>query len=161
VLAPTQLLGLWRLQRRLVDRIPGRSGRVDGMLELTGHEDEVRWSERGLLTWGDEQLRVTRELRICRDDDESGWLVCFEDGRLFHPWHPGVPVVHECAADTYRGVIDVDPTWTRLRVLWDVTGPDKQQRLYTRCARVLTPVEAAALAARRKHAGQPSSTSST
>lgn len=160
MVAPTQLLGLWRLQRRLIDRAAGRSGRVDGMLELAMDGAEVRWSERGWLTWGDERFRVTRELRICRGDDEHGmdagtpvvpgWTVCFEDGRPFHPWVPGEPVEHVCGEDTYRGLVDVDATWTTLRVLWDVTGPAKAQRLFSRCTRVLTPVEAAAIAARRR-----------
>jgi len=45
----------------------------------------------------------------------------------------GAPLVHPCRADLYRGVVSVDRA--QLRVLWDVTGPGKDVRLFTRCRR--------------------------
>jgi hypothetical protein len=104
-------------------------------LELDAGGDEVRWSETGTLTWNGQRLAVYRHLRIVRDGGSGGWMVCFEDGGPFHPWRPGAAVVHPCRADTYRGVVDVDPARTELRVLWDVTGPAKDRRLFTRCVR--------------------------
>ena len=65
--------------------------------------------------------------------DGSGWLVCFDDGRPFHRWQPGAPITHPCRADVYRGVVSADPA--ELRVLWDVSGPGKDVRLFTRCRR--------------------------
>jgi hypothetical protein len=134
---PTDLLGDWRLARRVLDRRTGQFGRVTGSLELTVQGSIVRWVERGELAWAGSLFEVSRELHIV--PHLGGWNVCFSDGRLFHPWRPGGVVEHPCAADVYRGLIVADSTWTRLRVLWDVTGPTKQQRIVTRCVRSVSP----------------------
>ena len=134
---PPELVGTWQLRRRITDRLGGRPqfGSVTGTLtlELVPAGDEVRWHEEGTLAWNGQQLAVYRHLRIVRD--EAGWTVRFEDGGEFHPWRPGRTVVHPCRADTYRGLVDVDATRTELRVLWDVTGPAKDRRLFTRAVR--------------------------
>lgn len=134
---PTDLLGVWQLQRRLVDRRAGRFGHVSGWLELTLVGSVVHWLELGELAWGGGVFEVTRELHIVADG--AGWQVRFADGRPFHPWRPGEVVEHPCRDDVYRGLVRVDPARTRLRVLWDVTGPAKDQRIVTRCARSLSP----------------------
>ncbi|MBV9592233.1 MAG: hypothetical protein JO147_00335 [Actinobacteria bacterium] len=128
---PTDLLGRWSLRRRVVDRHAGVTGRVEGTLELSAVGDEVRWVETGTLRWLAGDYPVTRELVITRDP--SGWMVRFADGREFHPWLPGMVVTHPCRADVYRGLITIDRRRTRLRVLWDVAGPSKNQRLVTTC----------------------------
>lgn len=138
---PTDLLGDWLLARRIVDRATSggapRFGRVTGTLTLTAAgAGEVEWHERGSLSWGGRDLPVFRTLRVVRR--AGGWMVCFEDGREFHPWQPGATVVHPCRADTYRGLVDVAADRSVLRVLWDVTGPTKDTRLFTRCTRVLS-----------------------
>jgi hypothetical protein len=131
---PTDLLGVWQLERRLVDRRAGQSGHVTGWLELTLRGSVVHWLELGELAWGGRRFEVTRELHVVAAD-AGGWDVRFTDGRLFHPWRPGELVEHPCAADLYRGLIAVDRSRTRLRVLWDVAGPGKDQRILTRCRR--------------------------
>jgi hypothetical protein len=141
---PTALLGSWSLHRRVVDRASGLLGRVQGTLLVTTDGPDLRWVEQGTLTWPEGLLPVTRELRIT--PHRCDWLVCFADGREFHPWRPGQPVMHQCRADTYRGFLVVDAGWTRLRICWDVIGPTKQQRLFTRCLRLdvyeeLAPLE--------------------
>jgi hypothetical protein len=137
VVEPTDLLGTWRLARRIVTRDGGRRqfGQVHGTLTLTPGPGTVEWHERGTLSWNGQHLAVTRSLRVVRRDD--GWMVCFDHGGEFHPWRPGAPVVHPCRADTYCGLVDVDDARGQLRVLWDVTGPDKDRRLFTRCTRTL------------------------
>jgi hypothetical protein len=134
---PTDLLGVWQLQRRLVDRRTGQFGRVSGWLELTLVGGVVHWLELGELEWDGRSFEVTRELHIVRAGD--GWEVRFTDGRAFHPWRPGALVEHPCRADLYRGLVSVDVGHQRLRVLWDVTGPGKDQRIVTRCVRSLSP----------------------
>jgi Family of unknown function (DUF6314) len=131
---PVELLGRWALRRRVRDEVSGLTGRVFGTLELRADGAEVRWLESGTFTWAGGQTAVSRELRIRPDADR--WLVCFADGREFHPWQPGRPVLHPCRADTYRGLVVVDSDRRRLRVAWDVTGPAKQQRLISRCLRL-------------------------
>jgi hypothetical protein len=134
---PTDLLGVWQLERRLVDRDTGGHGTVSGWLELTLVGSVVHWLELGTLHWGGSSYEVTRELHIVPDG--PGWQVRFDDGRSFHPWRPGEIVEHPCRADLYRGLIRVNDGRTRMRVLWDVTGPLKDQRIVTRCVRSLSP----------------------
>ena len=138
VVEPTDLLGTWTLARRIVDRrtATGRPqfGRVTGTLTLAAEGDgHVSWSEHGTLTWAGQRLPVFRNLRVVQGP--AGWTVCFEDGHEFHPWRPSAPLVHPCRADTYHGIVDVDDSRRVLRVLWDVTGPAKDARLFTRCTR--------------------------
>jgi len=126
---PTQLLGRWRLDRRVADRCAGLCGQMTGQLELVPCADGVRWAERGVFSYAGRRFDSTRDYLIRRRGD--GWVVCFADGREFHPWRPGAVVEHPCRADLYRGLIDARPGL--LRVLWDVRGPGKDQRLVTRC----------------------------
>lgn len=135
---PTDLLGVWQLERRLVDRQIGGFGHVTGWLELTLVGSVVHWLELGELHWNGGRYEVTRELHIVPVED--GWQVRFADGREFHPWRPGELVEHPCRSDLYRGLINVDRESRRLRVLWDVTGPLKDQRIVTRCVRSISPV---------------------
>ncbi|GAA3381991.1 DUF6314 family protein [Cryptosporangium minutisporangium] len=130
---PRGLVGKWTLARRLVDRTAGAYGSVAGTLQVTPDGDGVRLAERGVLAWQGARYPVSRVSRLRRRDGE--WWMHFEDGRPFHPWRPGSPVVHPCAADTYAGLVVVDRDGTRLRTLWDVTGPTKNQRLITRFTR--------------------------
>lgn len=134
---PTDLLGVWQLDRRLVDRQQGMFGRVHGWLELTLVGSVVHWLELGELFWRGASYEVTRELHIVPVAD--GWQVRFTDGRPFHPWRPGELVEHPCRSDLYRGLIKVDGARKRMRVLWEVTGPLKDQRIVTRCVRSLSP----------------------
>lgn len=130
LVSPLQLLGEWRLDRRLIDRRTGQHGTVRGRLVLASDGTGVRWSEQGELQWGGALFPISRELTIVAD--QLGWQVCFRDGRPFHRWQPGSVVVHPCRADSYCGLITVDRSRTRMRVLWDVVGPAKQQRILTR-----------------------------
>ena len=134
--APTDLLGGWRFERRILERDSGRPrfGRVAGTLTFSLDGDAVDWRERGILTWNGQQLAVFRDLRIVPRGGD-GWMVVFDHGGDFHPWRPGAPVVHPCRADTYRGLVALDRGGDRLRVLWDVSGPDKDHRLFTRASR--------------------------
>jgi hypothetical protein len=134
---PTDLLGVWQLERRLVDRRAGQFGYVRGWLELTLVGGVVHWLELGELDWDGRTFEVTCELHLVRVGDD--WEVRFTDGRLFHPWRPGSCVEHPCRNDLYRGLVRIDPARQRLRVLWDVRGPAKHQRIVTRCVRSLSP----------------------
>jgi hypothetical protein len=125
-----RLLGRWELRRRVADRRAGLVGAVHGELTLSTVDDGVRWAETGTLHWDGRRMPVHRTLLV-RDG-----FVYFEDGRPFHPWRPGETVVHPCAVDVYTGLVVVDRDATRLRTLWDVRGPAKDQRLVTRCVRL-------------------------
>lgn len=121
MLDPLSLLGAWSLERTITDRVEAETTRVSGTLTLSSAGDDVVWSEVGQWSRRGALLPVSRTLAVVRR--ESGWWVLFEDGREFHPWSPGEPVVHPCGADTYRGLVEGDgEVW---RVTWEVTGPAK------------------------------------
>jgi hypothetical protein len=60
----------------------------------------------------------------------------FADGSPFHPWVVNEPVVHPCAADTYRGEVTVVGP-DELLITWDVTGPTKNQLIVSRLRRAV------------------------
>jgi hypothetical protein len=142
---PTALIGVWSLHRRVVDRVASLAGQVHGTLTIAADDAGLIWFEQGTFTWRSDggpatstQTRstsITRTLALRQHDD--GWWMTFADGSLFHPWRPGEQVVHPCSADVYTGIVTVEPN--RLRTLWDVTGPSKDQRLITRFTRLATP----------------------
>jgi len=127
VLTPTDLLGEWRLDRTIEDRLAGQHGTVTGTTTLTATApDEVRWDESGTMTLGGRTTPVSRTLTVRRGPDGT-WTVHFSDGRVFHPWTWGSTVEHACAPDDYRGILDGDRTrWT---VRWVVAGPAKDHTL--------------------------------
>jgi hypothetical protein len=121
------------LQRRVADRRTGQYGRVQGTLTIAAQGDGLAWRETGTLTMAGRTHDVSRSYLLA-----DGW-VFFDDGRPFHPWRPGEWVEHLCGEDTYRGLVDVEPT--RVRTLWDVAGPAKEQRLITRLTRIWQTAE--------------------
>lgn len=131
---PTTLLGTWGLSRSIDDRLTGQRSRVEGRLSLRAiTPDRVEWLEEGRWHQIGGDVDVRRSLWLVRDEDTRDWWVRFEDHRDFHPWTPGVAVVHPCGADTYRGVVLGTPRrWT---VEWDVSGPAKDYRMTTELSR--------------------------
>jgi hypothetical protein len=107
---------------------------------LTVEPDELglRWRETGTLTWDGRQLAAERTLAV-RPVDGRWWLT-FADGGLFHPWVIGEPLIHPCAADTYRGLIECRGP-SSLRITWDVTGPSKDQLIVSRLVRDEVPFD--------------------
>jgi hypothetical protein len=132
---PTALVGVWSLERSLLDRRTGHTGSVIGTLEVgVLDRDTFRWYEAGEFTWGGVTRAATRSLRLRRIDGR--WWCTFADGGLFHPWQPGLEVTHPCRADLYRGRIEL-PNREQMRMTWDVTGPAKDERYdttFTRCS---------------------------
>lgn len=102
-------------------------GTAFGTLDVSQLGPAVRWRERGVLQWQGKSLPFFRNLG-CELLDGRWWMT-FEDGRLFHPWSPGVRVVHPCAADTYTGRVEVAAD--TMTTHWVVTGPAKNQVLHT------------------------------
>ncbi len=138
---PRTLLGQWRLQRYVEDRL-GPARTVVGTLSLEADgTDRIRWREVGTMSWVDGETEVSRELTLVREPDGAGWTVHFADGRVFHPWRPGRQVHHPCGSDDYRGLVEVDPrdvhgAPTGWSVRWDVTGPAKDYTMTTRLSRI-------------------------
>src|SRR4051812_18419804 len=129
--SPTALLGTWTLTRTVDDRRAGERRDVLGTATLTlDGPERVTWREAGTMTWPGHAVPVLRSLYVVREP--AGWLVHFEDGRVFHPWSVGDWVEHPCAPDHYRGLIETqgDPVerWT---VVWEARGPEKDYRMVT------------------------------
>jgi hypothetical protein len=120
------LLGEWAVERRVVDLRAGREGEFTGTARFEPAEGGLRWDERGRLRLGDYDGPAGRRLLVTRTG--GGWMVAFADGRRFHPLDLAGTVEHRCGDDVYTGEYrrhGVD----ELRVLWDVTGPQKRQRI--------------------------------
>jgi len=133
MVAPTDLVGKWRLARTIDDRLAGERLTVDGETVLSHETDgRVRWYESGTMHHGTDDLPVFRTLFVEPRGDE--WFVTFEDGRDFHPWSPGAEVVHPCGADTYTGHVEVlsPDRWT---VTWRSEGPAKDYTMISTLTR--------------------------
>ena len=131
---PATLLGSWRLDRVIDDRLSGLTSHIEGRLSLAPFSpDRIRWEEQGRWHQPGGDVDVRRGLWLVRDRETGAWWVRFEDDREFHPWAPDEHVVHPCGADTYRGIVSGTPDqWT---VRWDVTGPRKDYVMTTRLSR--------------------------
>jgi hypothetical protein len=134
---PSLMVGTWSIERDLLDRATGQRGAFIGTLIVTPNADGFDWSESGQLTWARRITPAFRHLALCRIDGQ--WWMTFADGRQFHPWVVGDPVVHPCAEDTYRGLITIAESGPdgvlKLRIVWDVDGPEKDQQIITRLRR--------------------------
>lgn len=133
---PRTLLGRWSLDRLIQDRYAGQDLRVIGTTELTLEQDgRIRWFDAGTLRRGNTTTPVQRTSYLVRDG--ADWQVTFEDGSPFHPWQPGNDVEHPCAADLYRGRVDLSVVerghWY---VLWTVSGPEKDYSMTSEMTRL-------------------------
>jgi len=113
-----ELTGRWSVERRLLDRLTGTTGRFEGVATFT---PDGRWSEEGTLAFGAYRGPARRELRI------ADGMVWFSDGRAFHPHDLSAPVEHVCGEDRYLGEYRL--AGDVLEVVWLVTGPHKDQRI--------------------------------
>ena len=115
---PAELTGRWTVERRVLDRLTGTEGRFEGIAEFA---PDGGWSEEGTLAFGAYRGPARRRLRI------ADGMVWFDDGRPFHPFDLTGPVKHLCGADRYAGEYRLDGDV--LEVVWNVSGPGKDQRI--------------------------------
>ena len=133
---PTELLGTWRLDRRIVDRRRAAAARSDGSAgrsTLTADDGAVGVARARARSPGTGSTWPCLRDAARRRRRPAGGPSASTTAATFHPWRPGTPVVHPCRADTYAGSSPSTPGGDLLRVLWDVTGPAKDRRLFTRC----------------------------
>jgi Family of unknown function (DUF6314) len=128
------LQGRWRVRRTVRDLASGATGSFEGTAAFTRLEPSgvLAHREEGGFTWLGVTRTARREHRYHPGPDGTA-LVCFADGRPFHPLdlRTGRCVAdHPCAADRYRGRFTVlGPD--RWRVVWTVAGPEKDLVLTT------------------------------
>ncbi len=131
-----RLVGWWRVEREIDDRMAGELGRFVGEAVFTRTADGMRYHESGeLILPGRTPLRAER--RSVWIDGGAFVEVRFADGRPFHRFDPrksGAEAVHHCAPDLYRVryILDDTETW---EAIWDVTGPRKDYAMRTRYRR--------------------------
>jgi hypothetical protein len=131
------LLGLWRLERILVDGRMGQGGSMEGTALFAPSAGRLLYSEAGVMRFGSHVGNAGQS-----------YLYDFPE-----PWraavtrHDGVPfveldlrsgrtsVAHHCGGDVYRGIFGAAARgeWW---VDWQVSGPRKDQRISTRYRRL-------------------------
>lgn len=124
--------GRWRVQRLILDRHSGRTGRFQGLAEFTACDNGLDYREDGLMQFpGVPPMQATRRYLWRETDGLVG--VWFEDGRFFHafdPSHPRPRAHHDCPPDVYDVTYDFrDPH--RWSSRWDVRGPRKDHAIET------------------------------
>jgi hypothetical protein len=122
------MVGTWTIARDLLDRTTGQRGTFTGDLTVATDCDGFTWHESGSLTWMGRTGPAFRHLALRRLD--GLWWMTFSDGRPFHPCQSGVELAHPCGADLYRGELSA-PSPDAVTITWDVTGPEKNQRITT------------------------------
>ncbi|WP_205472808.1 DUF6314 family protein [Nocardioides sp. SYSU D00038] len=131
-MTPPDLLGTWRMERTVDDRVAGRRLALTATLTLTDEPDgRVRWHEAGTVDWWGDPAPFTRTLFAEQRPD--GWWLTFDDGRDFVPWVPGERVDHPCGADHYAGLLE--PLADGWSVRWEVAGPAKDYTMVSRLTR--------------------------
>lgn len=150
ILDPDAIVGTWDFFRTIQDVHGGVDYAATGRATLARTGDVIRWHEDGLLERDGGRYPVTRTLRIVSAAGTAAavprWSVEFDDGRPFHEWAVGTPLVHLCGADAYRGVITVAAADARgpreWSVNWNVAGPAKSYALSTRYLRRIDMIHA-------------------
>lgn len=120
------LLGEWAVERRIVDLRGGGEGEFTGTARFALADAGMRWDERGRLRLGDFDGPAGRRLLVTPSGD--GWMVAFADGRPFHALDLAGAVEYRCGDDLYTGDYRLHGP-DELYVQWDVTGPQKRQRI--------------------------------
>jgi len=132
------LAGWWRVDRTILDRRAGASGRFDGKarFERAG-ETALDYREEGEMRMGGASFRASRSYRWEFDEDDA--RVLFPDGRPFHRLPPeGDTALHDCPPDTYRVTYRFE-TADRWCQRWIVTGPRKDHTLESVFTRLHPP----------------------
>jgi hypothetical protein len=149
---PRSLRGEWQLDRTMYDHLSGVHGTAHGVLEISESPSAHRtgtfngctqllalaFHEHGVLNWQGRSTDFFRDniLRPVNPASEpKDWWMFFADGRAFHPWRPGTIVAHPCAADEYRGLIELTAP-QRFETTWYVLGPSKHHTYRTRFQRI-------------------------
>lgn len=135
------LLGTWRLRRRIRDDSTGAIVRVVGHVRFERLADGIVQREAGTMVMpGRPPMAATRTYLW---SEAPGRLdVSYADGSPFHAFDPAAPrpvAEHRCGDDLYRVRYDFG-RWPRWRSVWQVTGPRKEMVIVSS----LTPLAAEA-----------------
>jgi hypothetical protein len=127
------LLGRWELDRLIVDRAGGMTGRLQGHASFTSASRGLWYEERGTLTFGQHRGTAEQTYFFEFPEGDARATVRFRDGHLFHSLdlRDGEDRArHDCDLDLYEGLfIAFGPAAWRSE--WNVTGPRKDYDLVT------------------------------
>jgi hypothetical protein len=125
------LLGAWRLTRRIIDHRAGLTGALSGTCHWRPYGNGLRQEETGVLIFGTAPPMQASRTYLWRAEGAS-LVVFFEDGRPFHRLVQGAWADrHHCAPDIYDVTYDFSiwPDWTQV---WHVSGPRKEMTIESR-----------------------------
>lgn len=132
-MSPDDFAGLWRLERRIDDRLAGQVIAARGTARLVAdgagglvYDEEVLLKLPG-------RAPVPGHRRYLWQKNGEGFDVRFADGRFFHriDLSATAPACrHDCAPDLYKGRHDF-AAWPVWSVSWRVRGPRKDYRMQT------------------------------
>ncbi|WP_232083433.1 DUF6314 family protein [Arthrobacter sp. SO5] len=143
------LLGIWTVERTLLDRANGTRGTFTGVVSFTPlgggdvqhgtdgpHDGGLRLHEEGTISWTSFTGKpftgpATRDYLLRGTESPETMDMFFPDGRPFHRMGFGAQdclAQHWCDPDTYR-VSYARTGADEFRYRWDVTGPAKDQVL--------------------------------
>jgi hypothetical protein len=126
--------GAWDVERDIADARAGQAGRFEGRAVFALVAEGLRYREEGWLTLGAAPTVVATRSYLWRAGGGGALEVRFEDGRLFHVFHPAEArpeAEHDCPPDRYRAAYDF-ADWPNWRVEWRVTGPRKDYAMISR-----------------------------
>ncbi len=130
------LRGTWRLERRILDRIRGECAFLEGETVFRDAGDELAYREAGRLQLVGQAFEISRAYRYLFPKAHLA-EIRFADGGLFHALDLSTgawAATHACEPDLYRGRFRTLTTDLWLAA-WRVTGPRKDQSLFSRYRR--------------------------
>ena len=116
--------GKWRITREIKDHSGGTTT-FDGEANLSGCDDQMRYSESGQVTLSNNRTIQAERTYLWRKGSDGQIDVYFDDGRFFHRFSAGKPYAeHLCGDDLYKVSYDFTQ-WPVWRSTWRVIGPRK------------------------------------
>ena len=129
--------GDWQIERRIVDHLTGRTGRLQGRAQFIPDAEGLTYEEAGQLEFPGQPPFSATQRYLWRQ--QGGAIdILFADSRAFHsfdPAHATPDASHDCPPDWYEVSYSfVDwPTWS---AQWSVRGPRKNYISTTRYTRL-------------------------
>ena len=119
-----QFAGQWKL-RREIEQATGQRFNFTGEAEFTWQENNLLYSEKGLVTAPDGTSFQAQRSYIWAPGDSHHIDVYFEDRRFFHRFSLCSPdAQHLCGNDQYMVRYDF-ANWPAWMAHWQVSGPRK------------------------------------
>lgn len=129
--------GNWTLERKIEDRLAGRSGQLIGSVALSRDDEGLVFRETGEMTFPGQPPLTASRVYLWRRGRGGAVNVFFENGAPFHDFtlaRTMPEASHFCDPDMYNVTYNLTrwPMWTSD---WRVVGPRKNYRLLSSYSR--------------------------